>query len=432
MGVFSRLRAMVTRSTTSARPAEWLLDWLFDGQKSSAGVVVSQMRALQEVTCMACVSIRSADLAKLPVHVWRTRADGGQEIVPDHPLERILTRPNAWQTRMEFVETMQAALLMKGNAFAAIDRNGRSTPLGLIPISDAVLVSNDDGDLFYRWTAGNEYEKAALSRFKNPIPAADVLHLRWLSLNGLLGLSRMSLARDAIGLSLALEEHSARLFANGARPGGVLATEKRLDDATFARFKAQWDAYSGSGNSGKTPILEEGMKWLPQAMTSVESQTIDARRLQTEQIATVFDVPLHRLGIIPEGGGPAIIQAHQMYLNNTLSTDAERWEAKLGAAFGLPEGMFVEFDLDYFNRADVQTRMTAYRTGVVGMILTPDEARNKEGLGRVTGGDTLYQPTNVAPIGFMPNGSETGPGSDITGAPAPGGDGDPAAVGPVE
>ena len=118
-----------------------------------------------------------------------------------------------------------------------------------------------------------------------------------------------------------------------------------------------------------------------------------------------------------------------MYLNNTLSTDAERWEAKFNDFFGLDgEEVFVAFDLDHFNRADLQTRMTSYRTGIVGMVLTPNEGRSKEGLKRIKGGDTLYQPTNVAPIGFMPKGSETGPGSDVTGAPAPGGDGDPAAV----
>jgi HK97 family phage portal protein len=330
---------------------------------------------------------------------------------------------------------MQAALLMKGNAFAAIQRNGRNDPTALIPMppDNTCLWMSPDGDLFYRWTATNEHEEAVMSGFPNPIPAADVLHLRWLSTNGLIGLSRLSLAKEAIGLSLALEEHSSRLFANGARPGGVLETDKRLSDPAYERFKTTWQKYTGVENSGGTPILEEGLKWKPQTMTSVESQTVEARRLQAEEIARVFDVPVHRLGIIPQGGGAAIIQAHQMYLNNTLSTDAERWESKLNDQFGL-EGteFFIEFDLDYFNRADIQTRMNAYRTAVVGMIMTPDEARIREGLGRHPHGNTLYQPTNVAPIGFDPNSTHSGPGSDVTGAPAPGGSGDPAAVKPLD
>jgi hypothetical protein len=100
-------------------------------------------------------------------------------------------------------------------------------------------------------------------------------------------------------------------------------------------MKAQLAArHEGLGNQARTMILEEGLKWSKEQMTSVEADTVNARRLQIEQIATAFDVPLHRLGIIPEGGGTAILQAHQMYLNNTLSSDAERWENKLNDMFG--------------------------------------------------------------------------------------------------
>lgn len=431
MGIMTRLAGWLLRSNT-ANPEQWLIDFFRGGARSTTGVVVSQLRAMQETTCMASVAIRSGDLAKCPVHVYRQRKDGGRDILVNHSLERLLRKPNAWQTRLEFIEQMQAALLLEGNAYAGIRRNGRAQPVALVPFAPArvCLYEAPGGELYYKVTGTNAHERAQLAGFPDPIPAADVLHLRWMSFNGLLGLSRRSLARDAIGLSLALEEHSSRLFANGARPGGVLETDKRLADATFARFKAQWDQhYGGLENVGKTPILEEGLKWKPQMMTSVEAETISARRLQIEQVAMVFDVPLHRLGLIPEGGGPAILQAQQMYRNNTLSGDAERWEAKLADTFGLDgEETFVQFDLDYFNRADVQTRMTAHRTGIVGMVITPNEARNREGLGAVDGGDTLYQPTNVAPIGFDPSGKETGPGSDVTGAPAPGGDGDPAAV----
>jgi HK97 family phage portal protein len=180
---------------------------------------------------------------------------------------------------------------------------------------------------------------------------------------------------------------------------------------------------------GKTPILEEGLKWNPQTMTSVESQTIEARRLQIEQVATMFDVPLHRLGIVPTSAGPAIIQAHQMYLNNTLSSDAERWENKLQDMFGIDgDEIFIEFDLDYFNRADMQTRYTALRTGVVGGFIKINEARRSEGLPDVPGGDVLLQPTNMAPFPFTPpTAGGPGPGSDTTGKPADGGDGDPTA-----
>jgi HK97 family phage portal protein len=433
--MFERLQTWWKGKGSTSSPENWFTDWAAGGNKSASGISISQSKALEEVITMACVSIRSQDLAKLPLHVYRKRADGGAEIVEKHPLEKLFRKPNRWQTRFEFVEQMQASLVMKGNAYAAILTDSRGRPVELIPINaDRVtLFEADDGSLFYKVRRDTASEKAALSAFGDLISADDVLHLRWLSQNAVQGLSRIGLARDAIGLSLALEEFSSALFASGARPGGVLATDKKLSDEAFARIKSQWqDRYSGSGNSGKTALLEEGLKWQPLSMTAVESQTVEARRMQIEQIATAFDVPLHRLGI-SDAGGTATLTAHQMYLNNVLSSDAERWESKLEDSFGVAdEGLFIEFSLDYFNRADQQTRFNALRTGIVGGFLTINEARLSEDLSKVEGGDVILQPTNVAPFPYTPASAASGPGSDTTGAPAAGGDGDPAAVAPAQ
>jgi HK97 family phage portal protein len=149
------------------------------------------------------------------------------------------------------------------------------------------------------------HEIAMLASLPTMISADDVLHLRGMSLNGLLGVPRISMARDAIGLSRALEEFSSALFANGARPGGVYETDKRLSDKSFDRLRAQiHEKHEGLGNAGKSMLLEEGLKWSKQTMTAIESDTVNARRLQIEQIATAFDVPLHRLGIIGRSMAP--------------------------------------------------------------------------------------------------------------------------------
>lgn len=433
-GIFGALVGKSTTNTTN--PAQWFLDWARGGQESASGIVVSQMEALRDVIAAACVQIRAADFAKLPGHVKRRLKNGGTEILTSHPLEKLLRKPNSWQTKFEFFEMMQACYLLKSNAYAPIKRNGRGQPIALVPVNpDRVcLYEEPGGDLFYQVSRGGMHEIAELATLPMMISAADVVHLRGMSLNGLLGVPRISMARDAIGLSLALERFSSALFANGARPGGVYESDKRLTDAAFDRLKAQInEKHEGLSNHGKSMLLEEGLKWSKQTMTAIESDTVAARRLQIEQIATAFDVPLHRLGIIPEGGGQAILQAHQMYLNNTLSGDAERWEAKLNDMFGLDgEETFVEFDLDYFNRADMQTRFTALRTGVIGSFLKINEARRMEGLPDVKAGDALLQPSNMGLFPFDPQANGSGPGSDTTGAPAPGGDGDPAAVPAVE
>jgi HK97 family phage prohead protease len=164
-------------------------------------------------------------------------------------------------------------------------------------------------------------------------------------------------------------------------------------------------------------------------MTAQDAEFIASRNLQVQEIARLFRMPLHKIGVMEGGLGKSLEQLDQDYVNNTVSSYLERWEAKISQTFDLAdEDLTVEFDVSKFLRASLQTRYNAYRTGIVGMFLKPNEARRAEGLPDDEGGDTLYQPTNVAPIGFDPSGSESGPGSDLTGAAAPGGAGDPAAV----
>lgn len=433
MGLRQRFANWLLKSTsTASNPRAWFIDWVQGGMKSATGISINQISAMRAATVMACVSIRAVDMAKLPVHVYRAKPKGGQEILENHPLERILRRPNEWQTRLEFIEQMQTALLLKSNAYALIQRNGRSQPTALFPAQpdNVTLFESPEGSLFYEVNAVSDHDRAILRQFPRRIPAEDMLHVRWLSLNGLMGLSRISLLKEAIGLNLAQERTAAMLFGNGATPSFALKTDKRLSKDTFDRMKTQIRSHmQGLDNVGEIMLLEEGLAPETVQMTMVDSDFINGRKFQVEEIARAFDVPPHRLGITPQGGGAAILQANQMYLNNTVSSDAERWESKLNHVFDLDgEREYVEFDLDYFNRADVQTRMTAYRTGIVGMVYAPNEARRKEGLEDKEHGDVLYQPTNVAEIGFEPAGKETGPGSDTTGEPAPGGDGDPSAV----
>lgn len=437
MGLFNRFAGFWKQRSTSnnSSPAQWLIDWANGGQKSAAGIVVSQTEALRDVITMACVSIRAGDIAKLPVHVMRRQKNGGSVILKSHPVERLLRKPNDWQTKFEFFEQMQAGYLLTNEAFAPILWNGRGDPVALIPINPnrASLYEAPGGDLFWFVSRGSQHEISELASFPQLISSEDMLHLRGMSLNGLTGLSRIGLGRDAIGLSLALERYSSALFARGARPGGNFQTDKRLADPTFKRLQKQLtDRHEGLENAGRSMILEEGLKWQAQQMTAVESQTVEARRLQIEQIATLFDVPLHRLGVIPDGGGDSILQAHQMYLNNTLSTDVERWENKLNDMFGLDgDETYVSFDLDYFNRADIQTRLTALGTAVTRSIYTVNEARAKEGLPADPKGNIIFQPANMVPLGTAPvqnTPKPAGPGSDTTGAPADGGDGDPSAV----
>lgn len=414
---------------------EW---WSEFGQTSvsAGGMAVTQLTALQVSTVQACVAIRSEDVAKLPVHVYRRLPNGGRQIIADHPLERVLIRPNSYQSRFEFVEQMQVSILLRGNAYAVILRDGRGRPTDLIPVNpDRVWIYEaPGGEVFYQVARRGLHETAVLQSMPLMIPSEDMLHLRWMALdNSLYGASRIGLAREAIGLALSQQELAGRLSANSTNLGGFLSTEKKLTAEAADRLKKSWkERNQGLRNAGETAVLEEGLKWNALGMSARDAEMVASRQFQVPEIARLYRMPLHKLGVA-EANAASVEQQDQEYMNGPVSSDLGRWEGKLEQTFGIGGDEFVRFDVSVLLRANQSARFAAYRTGIVGMFMKPNQARRAEaewadGWEDDPDGNKLYQPTNVAPLGFEPSGSETGPGSDVTGDPAPGGRGDPAAT----
>ena len=432
MGLWSSLTSFGRREKSDTVGSE-----LFDAYSamgaSSAGLAVTSSTAMQHVAVMSCVSILSEDVAKLPLQIWRRKDDGGKEPAKDHFLYPLLRRPNGWQTRFEFIEMMQAALVLRGNAYAVIIRDGRGVPVSLVPIHPdrVTLFEAPGGEYFFAVSRQGLHESAMLKDFPLLIHSEDMFHLRWLSTwNSLLGVSRIQLMREAVGLSMAQEQHAAYFAANGARPSGALQTDAKLDKEVYDRLTAAIRGdQAGFRNSGKIRIFEQGLKWTQLSMSMVDADFIAARRFSVEDIGRGFRVPLYKLGVPSEGQGTAMIQQDQEYLNNVVSSYCNRWTTRAELTFGLDgEELFLEFDYSHFLKADIKTRFDAYRQAVGGPWMAVNEARKSEGLDAAEGGDTVLQPTNMAQLGFKPspNAPTSGPGSDQSGVPGAGGDGDPA------
>lgn len=399
---------------------------------SDSGVAVNSQTAMRHVAVMACVSILAEDVAKIPFNVFRRTADGGKEVAKNHILYPLLRNPNDWQTALEFKEMLTASLVLRGNGYAAVVRNYRADPLYLVPVHpDRVgLWEAPDGKFFYYVTRNGLHEMAMLRELPLMIPAYDMFHLRWLpQWNSLVGSSRLSMVRESIGLSMGLEKHQARFVGQGARTGGTLSTDQKLTPDVRDDLKSAWQKnYGGPTNSGATAVLEQGLKWTPLGLTMVDSQFIESRNFQVRDIARAFNVPPYKLAIEGENEGPAMVQMGQQYLNGPISGYCERWKAKGEKFFGLDgEDVFLDWDYGHFLKADLLSRYTAMRQAIGGPWMSVDEGRRGEGQGRVPGGDKVLQATNMAPLGWVPpsKDSGSGQGSNQTGTPAEGGDGDP-------
>jgi HK97 family phage portal protein len=417
MGLFSRLggfAAALPQVWRQTRADDTTADALLWGDQlwsvpSSAGVEINQQSALGAAAVMACVQMLTEDPAKVPTYLERIRANGNHVRVDDHPLAELLEEPNEWQTQLEFKEMVQVGLVMRGNGYAAILRDRRAKPIKLIPLNPdrVALWEAPDGALFYRVTPFGLHEMAELEPFPFLIPAADMFHLRGMSVNGLMGASRIAVARDAIGLALAQERIAAQWIGSGSKPSGVLSTDQKLDDKTVERLKNRWkEMQAGLVNAGKAAIFEAGLKWTPLQLSSQEMEFIAGRAFQLQEIARMFRIPPHMIGELSRSTNNNIVQQAQEYINYTLTGYTTRWEQKLSKVFGLrKEGIHVVHNFSAIARADVVARYSAYRVGIMSGFLKPNEARVDDGRDPDPNGDKLLQPMNMADAGSQSSGT---------------------------
>jgi HK97 family phage portal protein len=403
-------------------------DW-GGGGPTNSGISVNSATAMRHVACMACVAILSQDVAKIPWGVFKRLPNGGKEPAKSHPLHRLLRNPNDWQTAFELKEMMMASLVLRGNAYAVAVRNGRGDVQYLVPVNpDRVgIFEAPSGDYFYAVTRNGLHEMAMLRELPLLIPSYDMVHWRWLSMaHSLYGSSRLSMVRESIGLGIGLEEHQARFVGQGARSSGVLSTDAKLVKEVREDLRSQFNrVQAGVKNSGAIAVLEQGLKWQPLGLTMVDSQFIESRNFQIRDIARAFDVPPYKLAIEGESQGPAMVQQSQGYLNGPISGYCERITAKLEKFWDIDgDDTFVNWDYNHFQKTDLMSRFTAYRQAVGGPWMAPNEVRRLDGLPDTAHGDSVLQAGNMVPLGTPPQAAGSGPGSDATGIPAEGGDGD--------
>ena len=371
--------------------------WSFLFGSTSSGKNVNEHTAMQTTAVYACVRILAEAIAGLPLHVYRYRLDGGKERIPQHPLYYLLhNEPNPEMTSFVFRETLMSHLLLWGNAYAQIVRNGRGQPVALYPLLPSKMEVNraENGELIY--TYYRDYDENGLNPKGGYITLRkdDVLHIPGLGFDGLVGYSPIAMAKNAIGMSLATEEYGAAFFANGANPGGVLEHPGVIKD--IQRVKESWNsAYQGSGNAHKVAVLEEGMKFQAIGIPPEQAQFLETRKFQINEIARIFRVPPHMVGDLEKSSFSNIEQQSLEFLKYTLSPWVVRWEQSLQQSLILPSeksSLFIKFNVDGLLRGDYQSRMNGYAVGRQNGWMSANDIRELEDMNRITteeGGD-LY------------------------------------------
>ncbi|MDZ7809189.1 MAG: phage portal protein [Arhodomonas sp.] len=247
--------------------------------ETKSGAAVTHNTALQAQAVLACARVIAEGLAQVPLHVYRPREQGGVDKARDLGLYRVLHRkPNAFQTAYEWREMTGIHLALAGNAYSFINRV-RDEVAELLPFEPGAVRVKQDKD----WNI--TYQVHRPDGGLMDVPAENMLHLRGPSTNGYLGLDGVKLAREAIGLSLTMEEHAARFFANGANGGDLISTEQNLKQEQVDRLRDTWkQLYAGANNAYKTAIMWGGMKWQSRAVDNKLAQLYELRGFQVEDI----------------------------------------------------------------------------------------------------------------------------------------------------
>ena len=372
---------------------------------STSGKTVTERSAMQMTAVYSCVRILAEAIAGLPLHLYTYKEDGGKEKAIGHPLYLLLhDEPNPEMSSFVFRETLMTHLLLWGNAYAQIIRNGKGEVVALYPLMpNRMTVDRDSsGQLFYSYQMNNS-DAPTMKTGTVILKPSDVLHIPGLGFDGLVGYSPIAMAKNAIGLAIATEEYGAKFFANGATPGGLLEYPGTVKDPD--RVRESWNkGFSGSQNAGKVAILEEGMKYTPISIAPEQAQFLATRKFQINEIARIFRVPPHMVGDLEKSSFSNIEQQSLEFVKYTLDPWVVRWEQSLSRALFTPEEKkkyFVKFNVEGLLRGDYQSRMNGYATARQNGWMSANDIRELENLDRIPaeeGGDLYLINGNMLPL----------------------------------
>ncbi len=363
---------------------------------TSSGKVVNERTAIQTTAVYACVRVLAEAIAALPLHTYKY-TDNGKEKALDHNLYHILhNEPNPEMTSFVFRETLMGHLLLYGNAYAQIIRDGRGKVIALYPLlPDKMIVDRTEkGNLIY------QYNKDGLIY---QLKSEEVLHIPGLGFDGLVGYSPIAMAKNAIGMAIATEEYGAKFFSNGANPGGVLEHPGVVKDP--ARIRESWNSvYQGSGNAHKVAVLEEGMKFQSIGIPPEQAQFLETRKFQLNEIARIFRVPPHMIGDLEKSSFSNIEQQSLEFVMYTLDPWVVRWEQAINRALLSTlekKEYFVKFNVNGLLRGDYQSRMSGYAVGRQNGWLSADDIRELEDMNKLpigSGGEKYLVNGNMVDI----------------------------------
>ena len=363
---------------------------------------MSAETALQHPAVWRAVQLISTTVATLPLKIYRRLPDDGRVPEIAHPLYPLLHQSaNAEMSSLTFREVLQRDLLVFGNAFAEVERDGRGRVVALWPLQAKKMTLQRDKDR--RLVYSYQPQAQRFTWTGTPGRPAPIFHIRAHSVDGIVGRSPIEVARNAIGGALATEEHGYRHFANGASPGGVLQGPRgaRLTDGAHQRLRASWEAaHKGVSRAHRVALLEDGWQFSPISVANRASEWIASRQLNVTDIARLFGLPPSSLYDL-ERATYSNAEQQQIAFSREIAVWLDRWTSEIGRTLISDRGRwYAAFTTAALARGDLQSRYTAYSVGRQHGWLSINEVRRLEDMPPIAGegGDRYMTPLNMADV----------------------------------
>lgn len=399
MGIMSRLfgRRSLENPRVSLQDEEAFLD-LFGSTKSASGVRINRKTVLKHSAVYRGVKLIATSVAKLRLNV---RIGDTKEVDREHPAYRLLRRKaNPEMSAFNFKRLLTAHAILQGNGFAYIFRRGDGTPLELRPLApDRTYPYRENGELRYLTTIGGTLENGGEPVKLDP---DDVIHIQGLGWDGLNGYSLFELGSDELGLAIAGVKYGAKYFKNAAAPSVKIEFPEKLSERSFAQLKKTWhQVKAGLENAHAPAIIDEGGKLSPFALNPAETQLVESRKFDLVAIANWLDLPVHKVGGEGRTAYGSLEQENQAFLDESLDGWLCNWESETGEKLLTEEeqeteSRYIEFNRQQLVQANITQRYAAYRTALGGQpFMSANEARARENMPPVKGGDEILKPLNM-------------------------------------
>lgn len=345
-----------------------------------------------------CIQTVSEALAGVPLKVYRRTDDGGNEAAGDHPLYNVLhDSMSPSLTAFEGREWLIASILMHGNAYARIERNGRGQVTALHPLQAGSVTVEllKSGRLRYKHAKADGGTETFLQE--------EILHLRYRTADGVLGMSPIQIAASTFGLATAQQAQAGAQAENSFRPAGALTFPDKLSgtgkEDVITKFK---DRLVGALKANEVLVLDGGAKFETFQFSAKDSEFLESRKLSNLDICRVFGVPPSVAGITDDATYSNIGEESRALVQRCLAPMAKRIEMAMNMALLTPESrktFYVEHDLNGLLRGTIAERYSAFRVGREGGWLSVNEIRGMENMSKIPDGDTYVQPLNMGALG---------------------------------